>query len=116
MDRLYIVVRQDLRPGDVLCQAVHAAIEYCLRYVGRAALWHDIGGNNVVILGVADGFALAETLESLRWRGFAKDVVEVYEPDLGDVFTAFAVGDRARPWLSHLPLALRARNAESAMA
>lgn len=116
MERLYVIVRQDLPHGDVLCQAVHAAVDYCLTFVGRSARWHDLGGNNLVVLGARDEDHLHDVLDDLERRGFRHDWVTVREPDLGDTLTAIAVGDRARPWLSHLPLALRARNAEPAMA
>jgi peptidyl-tRNA hydrolase len=114
MDRLYVVVRSDLPSGTIMVQSCHAAVDWCLRYVGQAARWRDHGGNNLVILSVPDEPALLRLHAQAEAEGWQEHLVR--EPDLGGEATAFAVEEAARRRLSSLPLALRARNAEAAMA
>lgn len=102
MEKLYVVVRDDLSPGDMICQSAHAVADFCMRYPGRAAQWHD-NSNYLIILSVPNEQLLVELIE--RLEGFRSIVV--HEPDLDDEITAIAVEHDAWRILSSLPLACR---------
>jgi peptidyl-tRNA hydrolase len=104
-ERLYVVVRSDLSSGDQLCQAVHAAVAWCMRYPGIAARWYD-RSNYLVILSVPDEAEL-RARENLLDGNFGLRTMLVTEPDLADQATAFAVEHRAQKLLSSLPLAMK---------
>lgn len=95
MDKLYGVVRNDLRPGLMAAQVGHALIGWALKYGAPP--------ENLVILETTK-----EHLEELR-QGFAdRRSVAFYEPDVNDELTAIAVSEPdAHRALSALPLALK---------
>lgn len=99
MEKLYIIVRNDLRSGLQCAQACHAQYEFSKRYPELMETW----AGNLVVLQVQDERALQ------RLAGALSDfcLVGFQEPDLGGETTAFAVEGKAEPFLTHLPLALR---------
>lgn len=99
MKRLYVVVRGDLPIGLQMAQACHAAREFALKWPEV-----DAGENLVVLQAQHEGHLLRLWLECDTYEG-----VTFREPDLGDQYTAFAVTGGARPLLSSLPLAGKAR-------
>ncbi len=85
-----------------MCQAVHAAVDWCMAYPEFALAWHD-WSNYLVILSVSDEEALqawASKLNRLSLRTWG-----VNEPDLGNALTAVAVEHDAWRHVSSLPLA-----------
>jgi len=105
MEKLFVVVRNDLEPGLQLAQAVHAAVKYALSHED-ARRWHE-ESNNVAVLQVPD----EEALRALTQRVLIKDpgclVATFEEPDLDHQWTAAAFGNGAKKLMGSLPLALR---------
>lgn len=99
MEKLYVVVRNDLPPGLQTAQACHALREFAHRFPELDRRWFE-SSNNLVVLQVP---TLGD-LEGLVAIGSL--VAPFYEPDLGGELTAAAFGDGRL--LSSLPLALRA--------
>lgn len=108
MKKLYVIVRNDLDPGDQLAQAVHAATAFGHIHRDRLDAWIS-GTNNLVVLSIETEAKLACLRDYLRQF---VDVVDVHEPDMGDELTAIACDDRAASSVSSLPLALRWRTLE----
>ncbi len=104
MRKLYVVVRQDIEPGLVAAQAVHAAVAFALKYPSQTAAW-NLGENNVAVLGARDEAHLNELLSKLPGGVL---MVDFREPDLHGQRTAFAVDCRARKVFASLPCALKA--------
>lgn len=98
MKRMYVVVRSDLPPGLQMAQACHAAHEYGL-------FGADDVGDNLVVL-AANASKLQELAAHAAARGLSH--VSFHEPDLGGELTACAFSASMRPFVSSLPLALRA--------
>jgi hypothetical protein len=86
-DKLYIVVREDLTPGQKACMAVHAMREYTQKFPANDAAWYR--DSNFVCLLEAERSDVEHYLPHPR-----PDVpVAVYrEPDLGDKIVAVALG------------------------
>lgn len=100
---MYVLVRDDLPPGTQLAQAVHAATEYTLSNVDRAA-----STPTVVVLAVRDQAELLEYADVLcGWcpsrTASRRPYALFHEPDLGE-HTALATISDGREF-SRLPLA-----------
>ncbi len=106
MEKLYVVVRADLQPGQQLAQSCHAVSAFALEHPGHHRTWQQ-GSQNLVVLQVPDETALAALL------GRASELVGAafHEPDLDGSLTAIALHAVARPLVSSLPLALRGASA-----
>lgn len=109
MEKLYVVVRNDLPPGLQVAQACHALREFVARHPGLDEQWYR-GSNNLVILqvrGKAD-------LDVLRDRADKLEIAyaDFHEPDMGGTLTAVAFSAEAKLILSNLPLALRSEPRE----
>lgn len=102
--RLYVVVRADLSPGDQLAQACHAVAAYADDLPNRFSEWMRESGY-LVVKAVPDEATLNEVAERVRKVGA---VVLVAEPDLGTTLTALAAGPARAVYraLHGLPLAL----------
>lgn len=99
--KLYVIVREDLRPGLRMAQAGHAVAEVCIEWHHRAREWRR-SGNYMIVLGVPDEGALkAERAKLKNLHGAA-----FREPDLDGELTAIAYlphpKDNHR--FAHLPL------------
>lgn len=105
MEKLYVIVRADLKPGDQLAQAGHAVAAFARKRRSLFEAWTD-GPNNLVVLAIDDEYALGALSASF---GDDHGTVRVREPDLRDELTAIAFEgtDWARRAVSSLPLALR---------
>jgi hypothetical protein len=103
--KLYVIVRNDLRPGLQLAQGIHAARQFQADYPTLDQDWHD-NSNNIVVLQEPDEAALTEIVAKLVLRDVRVSIFR--EPDLGDEVTAVAAyGYNAQQILSDRPLALR---------
>jgi hypothetical protein len=100
MTKLYIIVRNDLRPGLQLAQSVHALAAFERAFPERYRAWVT-GANNIVCLQVPNEAALQALLDINDG-----EAVGFHEPDVGDQLTAIAVSERGVQ-LAELPLALR---------
>lgn len=107
MEPLYIIVRQDLKPGQQLAQAVHAMRQFSEEWPDVDREWFA-KSNTIVILNIDH----EQALDQLKWLAEDKAlcVSAFYEPDLGDSLTAIAIGPdpQARELCSELDLALSA--------
>lgn len=88
-----------------MCQATHAAVDWCMKFQEEAALWHE--SNYLVILAVKDEPQLLYVADRLRDLAH----VLVQEPDLDDQHTAIAVEPDASRRLASLPLAFSGKEA-----
>ena len=104
MDRLYVVVRDDLPAGAQACQAVHAADAFAAEQPELTAAWRRHGGN-LVLLSVPDEQALGKLMEAAGSASVSH--AAFYETDFGNELTAVALAASARRLVSGLPLALR---------
>lgn len=96
---MYVLIRDDLTPGQQLAQSIHAAVEHALRKPKHVA-----ATPTVVVLTVPDEDALLEQSERLQDEYLYHTLFQ--EPDLDGSFTALSVictGHR----FSTLPLAGR---------
>src|SRR5690348_89416 len=103
-EKLYIVSRADLPPGDRAAQSCHAAFAFAMRHPNEAGRWFW-DSNNIVLLECADEATLRRLVDQAR----AADVPYALfsEPDFDCAATACAFGYGMRRLLSSLPLALR---------
>lgn len=104
MEKLYVIVRQDLPAGLLLAQVGHAVQAMNDQHPDVIASWAD---GNLVVLGVGSAKTLSELHCSLCRQRVA--TVIFCEPDRDGEPTAVAAGDSAitRRLVSSLPLALR---------
>ena len=105
MDRLTIIIRQDLPAGAQLAQACHAVAEFGVHHPDGFRAWAT-NDRNIVCLAAPDEDALAALADAAESLGLACS--RFHEPDLAGSLTALALGDGARQLTSCMPLALRA--------
>jgi hypothetical protein len=83
--KLYVLVREDLRPGQQAVQALHAAVDYVMSRPEAQEWW---GSNTVVVLGVKNRKTL------LKYEKMARDLgvphLTFREPDMWNQQTAMA--------------------------
>ncbi len=103
-EKLYVVSRADLPPGDRAAQSCHAAFAFAFRHPTHAAEWFW-DSNNIVLLECPDEPALRKLVELAR--SAAVPYALFSEPDFECAATACAFGNGARRFLSSLPLALK---------
>ena len=97
MEKWYVVVRDDLKPGLLVAQACHAA--YCFGVQSPKP-----ERENIAVLSASKA-----KLEELMALGGERKYpcTGFYEPDLGGELTACAFGAEAKKILSSLPLLFR---------
>jgi hypothetical protein len=103
-DKLYVVVRGDLSPGQQATQSVHAALAFAYEHPAVMARWYA-DSTYLVLLAVPD----LAGLEAAAARLSHLVVTAWHEPDMGGELTAVVVepGAGASRLLSNLPLTLR---------
>jgi len=104
VQKLYIVVRNDIKPGLMVAQSCHALRAFVEEHPDVDKEWFATS-NNIVCLEVANEVELQALVD--RVAGADVEVSTFTEPDLDDQMTAAAFGPRAAALLSNLPLALR---------
>jgi peptidyl-tRNA hydrolase len=102
--KLYVIVRNDIRPGLQIAQSCHALRLFSAEHPEVDQAWYT-GSNNLVVLQVANKEALVKLAYDLTCKGANVSIFR--EPDLHDEPTALAVGPLGEKHLSTLPLALR---------
>lgn len=103
--KLYIVIRNDLEPGQQLAQSTHAAFQFSQEFPDVTAEWHK-NSNYLIVLSVDDESALAVLQARLAKAGVSFSTV--FDPDYGvGELTALAIPPGHSRLLSSLPLALR---------
>jgi len=105
-DKVYLVTRADLKPGQQAVQAAHALTEFIFQHAEQAKRW-KAESNTLVMLVVKDEESLNGMIEKGLQRGIR--LSPFYEPDLDDALTAvaFEPGDASYRLCSGIPLALR---------
>jgi len=105
MNKLYVIIRNDLEPGLQAAQACHALRLFVEEHRLEENEWYRFS-NNIVVLQIPSKEALME----LAYKATCDDIpVSIFkEPDVDDEPTAIAIlGRGAKKMVSHLPLALR---------
>jgi peptidyl-tRNA hydrolase len=103
-DKLYIVVRKDLKPSAQGAQSLHAMAEFCMAHPILAKEWHT-KSNFVCLLEVRDEARLQKLLLQAEERGVPHAAFR--EPWLENSLTAVALHPAGRPLVSEFPLALQ---------
>ncbi len=106
-EKLYIVVRGDLVPGQQAVQAIHAAVQFCFEHPEVTREWHHMS-DHLALLSVPNELKLHRLLVNAAMHGFK--VSSFREPDRDDEITAVALEPQARSILRNLPLALSDRS------
>lgn len=101
-DRLYIVVRSDLSPGQQAVQACHALREFVEQHPFIDRKWFD-ESNTLVLLEVPDEKTLVRL--GIKAQRAGVPFTEFREPDIGNELTAIAVAPSGRRLCRRLPLA-----------
>lgn len=104
-ERLFLVTRADLRPGQQAVQAAHALRQYAAEHPESDREWFE-GSNTLALLAVPDERALRALVDRAFDRGVRIGVFA--EPDLGGELTAVALepSPEARRLCRSIPLAL----------
>jgi peptidyl-tRNA hydrolase len=105
-DKVFLVTRADLKPGQQAVQAAHALTEFIFQHPTEAHRWKQ-ESNTLVMLVVPDEERLRQMIEKALQRGIYHSIFQ--EPDLENALTAiaFAPGDLSYKLCSGIPLALR---------
>lgn len=103
-DKLYLVVRADLSPGQQAVQAAHALRAFVSEHENLEREWFT-ASNHLAILSTRDELSLVEIAKKAAKRGLK--VSRFHEPDRDNELTAIALEPRAKKILRGLPLALR---------
>lgn len=104
--KLYLVTREDLRPGDQATQSAHAAFTFSYQHGPIFRAWYE-DSQVLVLLAVPDEAALAALRDEAKALNLP--VVSFHEPDMDDDLTAIAIAPspKTSKLCAYLPLALR---------
>jgi peptidyl-tRNA hydrolase len=104
-EKLFLVTRADLRPGQQAVQAAHAAHQFCVDFPTEFAAWFE-RSNTLAMLTVPDEQALRQLADLADDWDLKLSMFR--EPDLGNALTALALepGSGTRRLCRNLPLAL----------
>jgi peptidyl-tRNA hydrolase len=103
-DKMYLVTRNDLPPGQQATQLCHAIRLFVHEHPEVDREWYE-KSNHLALLSVPGHHDLVRLFERLRLRGVRCSLFR--EPDRDDEATALAAEPLARRACSELPLALR---------
>lgn len=108
-DKLYIIVRGDLKPGAQLAQSVHAAFRFASDWRHLTHEWMD-NSEYICILNARDETELISLWEKSRSEQIPG--AQFFEPDFGNSLTAIALapGAQSKKLCSSLPLALKGKD------
>lgn len=101
--KLFVIVRADLRPGQIVAQACHAARQFHAEHAAIEQAWFE-RSNNLVVLALPDEPALAAFAEQAEADGIP--VARFREAYWGDSLTGIALAPTAERLVAGLPLAL----------
>ena len=104
-DKLYIVVRADLLPGQQLAQSVHAAFQFSKEHPNIAINWMK-KSNFICVLQIKNESELANLAVKTIKLNLAHS--EFREPDYNNSLTAIAIepGQKTKELVKNLRLAL----------
>jgi hypothetical protein len=102
--KLYVITRKDLTPGQMACQGMHAAIDFIFEFPEIAKEWHSIS-NHICFLQVTNEMDLKRFLETVKKNNLKFKLF--YEPALEMQLTAVCLEptDEAQITCSELFLA-----------
>jgi len=102
--KLYVVVRADLTPGQQMAQSIHAFREFCETFPETEARWY-LRSNHICVLQVANADELLELKAEAGKRRIR--CAWFLEPAYGHSITAvsFEPTDEVSKFLQYLPLA-----------
>ncbi|MFI5296540.1 MAG: peptidyl-tRNA hydrolase [Polyangiales bacterium] len=103
-DKLFLITRRDLKPGQQAVQAAHALTEFLMEHPELGRCWRD-ASNYLALLVVDDESSLHGLARRAVERGVR--VAAFHEPDLGDALTAIAIEPAGKRVVAGLPLALQ---------
>lgn len=103
-EKLYVVVRRDLSPGQQLAQALHASDAFALAHPQVKHDWMK-RSNTLAVLSVDN----EQQLEWLERTAFEKNInfASFREPDIGDSLTAVVIEPQGKCLCRKLRLAGR---------
>lgn len=104
VDKLYLVTREDLPPGQQAVQAAHALRQFVSDHPETDQAWFQ-ESNTLAILTVRDQQTLGKLLKKALDRSIP--VARFLEPDRGSELTAIALGPQGKKLTRGLPLALQ---------
>lgn len=105
-EKVYLVVRADLPPGQQAVQAAHALQELNVHHGELVRGWYA-RSNTLAFLATKDELSLEKLHTKAQEHGFT--CVQFREPDRDKELTALALGPEAARMVRHLPLALKER-------
>lgn len=109
IERLYVVTREDLPPGQQAVQSIHAVVAWTSTWPDLSRAW-ELGSNTLALLSVPDEHDLYRLLSRARRKGLRH--VEFREPDRGFEITAIVLepGEESSRLCARLPTALEGRD------
>jgi len=105
VEKLYVVTRRDLLPGDQAVQSCHAAYQFAAEHKEVWARWFE-RSNTLALLSVSDEASLVMLIEKAEMRGIRYSIFR--EPDMDDALTAVVLEPEAGRLCRNLPLTLGA--------
>lgn len=102
-EKLYVVTRSDLVPGQQAVQAMHALREFVAEHPETDLAWYK-SSNHLALLSVRDERSLAHLVDKASRRGILVSLFR--EPDRNNELTAIALEPKGRQLCRNLPLAL----------
>ena len=105
-DKLYIITRQDLKPGYQATQSCHALRQFACDYPDLDQRWFE-RSNYLAVLSVKDEQSLLHLIDKASKRNIKYSIF--FEPDLKYEITAIALepGKESKKLCSGLRLALK---------
>lgn len=105
VEKLFVITRRDLTPGQQAVQAAHAAIEFQHEHPEISKHWNT-NSKYLVFLSVPDENSLMFLLEKIKILDLKYSIFR--EPDMNNQATAIAVEpcEKTMKLCSKLPLAL----------
>lgn len=104
MEKLFLITRRDLPPGQQAVQATHAGRQFLHEHPEIERAWFE-SSNTLAFLEVDDEPALMRLLERARWKGIAASGFR--EPDRQYELTAIAIGPKGKSLCRGLNCALQ---------
>jgi len=101
--KLYLVCRDDLKPGQQAVQIAHALSKFEEEHREVYQQWYR-ESNTLAFLRVPDELMLKDLLQKAQGKGI--EVAAFTEPDLKDSLTAIAIGPKGKRVTGSLPKGL----------
>lgn len=105
-DKIYIIVRADLNPGQILAQSCHSAIDFVMLYPEFSGEWRT-KSDHICVLEIENEEKLKELLQKAKDKNIMHSAF--FESDMNNELTAIALApsNKTRKLCYHLKLALQ---------